>query len=92
MHPIQTPAPTPKPTHQQKQERARRRKIREQVAASKAVEGRRAAGAKGLFALLPKPKAEEALGACVGVRGGLNLVVVGVGLWSGLCVVGPVLP
>ena len=35
------------------------------MAASKAIEGRRAAGAKGLFALLPKPKAEEALGACV---------------------------
>lgn len=45
------------------QERARRRKIRQQVAETKAIEGRRAAGAKGLFALLPKPKADEALGA-----------------------------
>lgn len=47
------------------QERARRRKIRAQVAETKAIEGRKAAGAKGLFALLPKPKAEEALGACL---------------------------
>ena len=50
------------PTHPPpRQERERRRKIRKQVAESKAVASRQAAGATGLFALLPKPKAEEAL-------------------------------